>query len=625
MMSALPKPAGGAGGRTSPGAGGSSSSERPSGPPAAPFRSAASRWLDRLVPVAVAAVMVAIFSKFADALLTSQQPVASWKTVIFFAVWGPTTLYFVIVAARDVIANWKSPWEFAGPRARPAAADSTGRSAAAAQADYYRVADHRFDITRFRVIRWILHRRWYQFAATLPNVIIFNIVIVAGLIGVVDPNKNLATAITWYVWFAVVFVLMLVVGRGWCLMCPFSGQAEWVQRLGLFARRKKVFSLNKRWPRPYSTVLISILFFIGITWAEEYYNLAGPGLPLFTALLVVGIICWDLFYSLVFERRSFCRYGCPLGGMIGVVSAMAPFEGFRTKDRSLCKVCTTKECMRGSDRSYGCPWYEYPGSMASNFNCGLCAECFKGCPYENVGLAVRTPLTDVYAPRKKRFDVALGISLLMGLVIFQLVNATAIYGVVDGWLNQVTHWGAAAAALFGQGQGYPNPIDYLLLIAVLPAILYLAAWVAGRVGGGAVQVREIFTRYAYGWIPLFGLAILARQLPKALTNAPVVLRVLSDPFGFGWNLLGTAGLNLQARAFAPSWILGVQIACVVVGYAAALYTTRKIAVLDFGTDGGAARLNGVMVSTLTVVAVLMGWLFYVIAATNPGHPFSPPF
>ncbi len=93
-MAALPRPAGG----SAPG-------ERPAGPPhGTPFRSAAGRWLDRLVPVAVAAVMLLVFGEFARTLLTSGTPVASWRSLIFFAIWVPTTLCFVLVVAG--FAGW---------------------------------------------------------------------------------------------------------------------------------------------------------------------------------------------------------------------------------------------------------------------------------------------------------------------------------------------------------------------------------------------------------------------------------------------------------------------------------------------------------------------------------------
>lgn len=595
-------------------------------PAASPYSKPVYKWLDRLVPVGLALFMLTVFFDYTWWMIKSPTHIASWRSLIFFAIWLPTTFFYVIMAVQDIAKNWNGRWEFAGPKARPGVADTVGKDKAAMQPEYFRtVTGKRMDLTNNSFFRWLFHRRWYQFAAQLPNVIIFNIVIIAGLIGVVNPNRNFATVITWYVWFGVLFALMIGVGRAWCLICPFSAQAEWVQRIGLFGRKKKLFTLGYKWPQRYSTVLISVFFFLGLTWSEEFYNIAGPGKPLFTALLVAGIILWDMFYALVFERRSFCHYGCPLNGVIGVVSAVAPFEGFRAKDRSLCKTCTTKECMKGSERSYGCGWYEYPGSMTSNYNCGLTGECFKGCPYENIGLKVHAPLKEAYQPRKKRFDLSVGVTLMMGALFFEIVNSTKQYGVFDTWLSHVSGWVVVAKALNAPLGGYPNPIDYYGIIAIFPVLGWLMGWLGSLMTGRAIKVREVFTRYMYAWIPLFGLGILARQLPKVLTNAGLVAKSISDPFGFGWNMLGTAHLNIHARSYAYHWILYVQFAFVIVGGLASLFVNQKITELDFRGRPGAASLNVMTHGVIVILAISLLLGYYYIALTNPGHPMAPPF
>lgn len=595
-------------------------------PRMSPYSRPIYKWLDRLVPVALAIFMVLVFVDYSWWMLKSPIHLLSWRSLIFFGIWIPTTLFYVIMAIKDIAQNWNGRWEFAGPQARNPLADTIGVEKVAMQRDFFRsTTGKRYDLTKNPFFRWLFHRRWYQFAAQLPNVIIFNIVIIAGLIGVVNPNRNFATVITWYVWFGVLFVLMIGVGRAWCLICPFSAQAEWVQRLGLFGRGKKLFTLGRKWPQQYSTVLISVFFFLGLTWAEEFYNVAGPGKPAFTSMLVAGIIIWDLFYALTFERRSFCHYGCPLNGVIGVVSAVAPFEGFRAKDRTLCKTCSTKECMRGSKRSYGCGWYEYPGSMSSNFYCGLTGECFKGCPYENVGLAVHAPLKEAYQPRKKRFDLALGVTLMMGALFFEILNATPQYAAFDTWLSRITGWNLVAKALDGQLSGYPNPLDYLGIILIWPLFAWAIAQIGSLLSRRRLTARELLTRYAYGWIPLFGLGILARQLPKVLTNGPTIARVISDPFGFGWNMFGTAQLPLQAKSFAPTWILWVQLGLVVLGGIASLFVTQKISHLDFQGQPGAKGIHVLMMSAVVVQMIVMMGLYYYIALVNPGHPLSPPF
>ncbi len=58
--------------------------------------------------------------------------------------------------------------------------------------------------------------------------------------------------------------------------------------------------------------------------------------------------------SMVFERRAFCRYLCPVGGFIGIYSQAAPIE-LRIKEKQVCAKCDGKPCYNGSADGYGCP------------------------------------------------------------------------------------------------------------------------------------------------------------------------------------------------------------------------------------------------------------------------------
>ena len=105
-----------------------------------------------------------------------------------------------------------------------------------------------------------------------------------------------------------------------------------------------------------------------------------------------------MFVFLVFERRTFCRYLCPLTALIGSAGSMGVVAGFRTRDRNTCLTCRTKACIRGTSNTFACPWSIWPGSADSNLQCGLCTQCFKACPTNNVGMFLQKPLTSLVGP-----------------------------------------------------------------------------------------------------------------------------------------------------------------------------------------------------------------------------------
>ncbi|MGC8465062.1 MAG: 4Fe-4S binding protein [Acidimicrobiales bacterium] len=485
-----------------------------------------------------------------------------------------------------------------------------------------------WDISKYPKVARVLRSRKFQFAMILPNQIIFWLVIVLGLLGTVVPGLNFGTAITWYIWFCLVFVMMVVVGRAWCVMCPFGGFAEWIQRRAFWRRSQRRLGLGRKLPEPIARYgfLISVGSFIVLTWIEEYFNIAGPGNPWATSFMVLGIVASALLFFLVFERRTFCRYFCPLTALIGTVGAMGSVAGYRTKDRELCLSCATKDCMRGGVNGYGCPWYTWPGSADSNLACGLCSECYKGCPEGNIGLFLQKPMTSVVAPTRRRADVAWAVALLWGLVVFQQVNATTLYATIDGWLNKVT------------GLAYPNPIDYLGTIGLVAlataglvklaqryllredvaasTTVYQASDLEPSVTAGAQtsssfsrasvvssipvyasvastnllnlkgstatsesfitktsSFRLVFLPLMYGLIPVVGADYFARQLPKFFKHASRIIPDVGNLFGAG----GVHSTLYNMRLLSNPGIVAVQVVVIVLGMLASIWATWKIA------------------------------------------------
>ncbi|MDA8357190.1 MAG: 4Fe-4S binding protein [Actinomycetota bacterium] len=471
----------------------------------------------------------------------------------------------------------------------------------------------------------VLKNRKLQFALILPNQLIFWLVIGLGLLGTVVPGLNFGTAITWYIWFCLVFVMMVTVGRAWCAMCPFGGFAEWVQRRTFWQRTQRTLGLGRKLPEPIARygLLLSVGAFLLLTWIEEFFNIAGPGTPEATSFMVLGIVASALIFFLVFERRTFCRYACPLSALIGTVGAMGTAAGFRTRDREVCMSCQTKDCMRGGDEGYGCPWYTWPGSADSNLTCGLCTECYKSCPSDNIGFYVQPPLTSVVAPRRRRADVAWAVAILWGLVVFQQLNATHAYSTVDNWLNSAMHF-----------PRYPNPIDYIGVIGVVALIFAGIAWIMSRTMMPSTSLpttsdldqrqrpsfidtpsrfRSVFVPLAYGLIPVVGADYFARQLPKFFKHASRIVPSIGAWFGAG----STHSSLYNLRLLSNPGIVIVQVTVIGLGMLASLWATWKISGRDLALVS--TRPLALRIASLGVVllfAAAAGFLYVIMHAAS---------
>ena len=468
------------------------------------------------------------------------------------------------------------------------------------------------DLLRHPLVARIVRNRKFQFLLILPNQIVFWTVIFVGIFGTAIPGLNFGAAITWYVWFCLVFVMMVVVGRAWCAMCPFGGFGEWIQRRALWQRTQKTLGLGRKFPESIAQYgfILPVGSFLLLTWIEEYFNIAGPGNPAATSLMVIGIVASALTFFIVFERRSFCRYICPLTSLIGTVGSMGSVAGFRTRDREHCLNCATKDCMRGGEEGFGCPWYTWPGSADSNLYCGLCTECYKSCPDDNVGLFLQKPLTSVVAPTRRRADVAWAIALLWGLVLYQQLNAMGFYATLDNWLN--THLAFPH---------YPDPIGYLGLIGLIAVVTAGAARLVGFLSARrdldfnrpgsfmdrGSRFRTYFLPISYGLIPVMGADYFARQLPKFFQYSPRVVPSVGHLLG----VMGTQSSLYNLRLLTNPRIVAVQVGVIALGTLGSLWSMWKITNRELVPVSRNATAVRVMNMTLVLVCGLAAALLYV--------------
>jgi hypothetical protein len=138
---------------------------------------------------------------------------------------------------------------------------------------------------------------------------------------------------------------------------------------------------------------------------------------------------------------------CPVGGFIGLYSMMSPLE-LRVRDCKTCQEHTAKDCVVGNANGYGCPWLVYPGKLARNTYCGLCFECLKTCPKDNITLGLRPFGSDLLVAKERRLDEAYKAFIMLGsALVYSVVLLDG--GWIKNWANMdtVPHWGCMRVAM----------------------------------------------------------------------------------------------------------------------------------------------------------------------------------
>jgi len=408
----------------------------------------------------------------------------------------------------------------------------------------------RYDLLENGSIRSIFKNRKTQFLLQLPAVLLLVLVVFAGFFGIQNSNKSLATISIWVIWWSLLIMSLALFGRIWCLMCPFGAIGDWVQRRTFYKKVNDTFSLNRKWPAKFRNLSLAALFFLVITWADFQFNLVNS--PLNTAYFIVALLGLIVIISIIFERRSFCRYACPVTGLIGLYSMFAPFE-LRAKEKETCKTCKEKYCISGNENGYACPVFEYPGTMEKNSNCILCTECAKTCHRNNISFNIRSFAGDLFTLTKTRMDEALFILMLLGVTIFQT-------------LIMIRPWaGFTRDLMIYTGASYDS-VRFILFItaAVFPVLIYSIAIAISKLLYLKMNFKDLFMGYAYSIIPLGLMMHLSHNIRHLLEEGTGIISVLSDPFGFGWNLFGTSGY-MPAPLLSSNNILLIQWLLLLIG------------------------------------------------------------
>ncbi len=287
---------------------------------------------------------------------------------------------------------------------------------------------------------------------------------------------------------------------------------------------------------------------------------------------------------------------CPVGGFIGLYSLVAPLE-LRIRDPRICEAHKTKECYLGNGAGYGCPWLEQPWKMDRNAYCGLCGECLRTCTEDNVRVSLRLPGADLLVAHGWRLDEAYKAFIMLACAAIYPAVFLGPWGRLKAWADLQGLTGFAVYAL-----------AFLALNLVgVPAVHLGAAALTRRASGLAdVPLQRLFVALAYPLVPLGLAAWMAFTLSLVFANLSYVLPVLSDPFGWGWNLLG-----IRSAAWHP-WLSGgvpvIQTVLLIAGLIAAIATADAIL---RELQAGKAGIGGlaIQVFTLTSEVVVLLWLY----------------
>ncbi|MCL4766026.1 MAG: hypothetical protein KJZ80_07335 [Hyphomicrobiaceae bacterium] len=376
----------------------------------------------------------------------------------------------------------------------------------------------------------------------LVVLVLFVVVVLAGLLGEQNPYRNIAPTLAWIIWWVGLAYVAAFAGDIWALASPWTAAFDGAQWLYLRFGGRGALGGRLSYPQALSVWPASMLLLV-FAWIELVYpNAAAPAA---IAWLAIGYSALTWAGMLAFGRDTWLKHGEVFSVVFGTFARFAPTEA---KDGRLLL------------RPYGA---------------GLLEE--------------RSVSTSMMA----------FVLLLLATVLYDGLIGTGEWAALEDALSALSPIAGEPGVLAIRSAGL-----VVVWLLFLGAYLGISA-VMSALAGGRPGPLDVARSFALTLIPIAIGYHVAHYLVFLLVQGQYVIPLLSDPFGYGWDLLGTAGYHVDIGLVGARFAWYAAVAAIVAGHAAAVYFAHVKAIEVFDAPGASLRTQ-VPLTALMVVYTFIG-------------------
>ncbi len=382
------------------------------------------------------------------------------------------------------------------------------------------------------------------------SVFLLVLCIVSGLIGTQNAFANFNMTFFWIFFVLGLPYAVALLGDFYAPVNPWKALASWVESTSGMA-----FSGRLRYPTGlgYAPALLLYMTFI---WLELFGQLGPRGL----SLALLGYTMINLLGAYAFGRDLWFRHGEFFGVLLHLMGKISPWSR---------------------------PWgVEQPSSGGRQRHW-------------------RLPFTALADESASHVTLVLFLLFMLSSTAFDGLHSTLPWANVF-WKNiypDIAPWFTPAP---GQQYLLSTKLYYLwqygsLLLSPLVYLLFFAGfmWAVKVFSRTTLSTRDLVLRFAMSLLPIAFVYHVTHYYTLLLSQGGQLFKLISDPFGYGWNLFGTAKLVIQPMMLDVELIWHTQVALILLGHIAGVYLAHVEALRSFGSPRRAA------LSQLPMLALMM--------------------
>lgn len=361
----------------------------------------------------------------------------------------------------------------------------------------------KLNLLRFENVASLVHNPLFPAGLKLLTLPVMLFLVAYTFLG--PEHKNFANAIIWGIWWPLLILATIFGSRIWCGICPIPDIGK-VFRLPFRKRLDPPGFLKKH------GIWFSIAGFVIIYWSEFCFKMIEH--PRATGILLSTVIGLACLTGLIFDRRTWCRFLCPLGRLLAQFSSISALE-LRSNSNVCMSQCTTHDCIANNQ----CPMNIHPSSSVNNHDCILCFSCLRACSHKSVHLDIRPPWYEVYAKSNWTLGkTTFSILLMSALMATRLTSSAETLALNNKW-DSISFFLSA----------HPGRIILFLFFLSATPLMLLAVSSIGK----EVNPREILSKVAYSYLPLTVAGLFGGFVRSFVKVGPVIMPGIASFLGLG--------------------------------------------------------------------------------------------
>ncbi|HWZ73846.1 MAG TPA: hypothetical protein VN326_20500 [Casimicrobiaceae bacterium] len=383
--------------------------------------------------------------------------------------------------------------------------------------------------------------------AQLLSVAALILVVVAGIIGDQTPTRNLAPTAIWIAWWVGFCYLSAFVGNVWSVVNPWAAIFDWCERILSKPRAPRRAKVN--WPKSLG-VWPAIALFIVFAWLELIWE--GRSIPSQLAWLAIGfsVLTWTGMF--IFGRSTWLTHADPFALTFSVLSKFGPTD--ICIGHGICDTCPANKEKVESD----------PGEASDR------DRCYRGADSRGRWI-LRPPGVGLLDTENMSQSLSVFVVVMLSTVTFDGFMATPVWQRIENALY------VALPVLGDSRLAIINTLGLLVFCATFIAVYRLVATLIAHASGNRMTPDAANRAFVLTLVPIAIAYLVAHYLSYFLIQGQLLIRLASDPFGFGWNILGTAHFRPDIGIVGARFVWYTSLVAIVLGHVAAVSLAHIVA------------------------------------------------